>query len=57
MKSTLDRTVAELNWNGLICRYRTDATDDGLSGSEGAFIWCSFWLIRNLLRLRRLEEA
>ena len=57
MNSTLDRTVAELDWNGLLRRYRTDATDDGLSGSEGAFLWCSFWLIRNLLQLGRLEEA
>ncbi len=55
--STIERTAAELDYNGLLRRYIPDETDDGLSGSEGAFLWCSFWLIRNLLRLGRLEEA
>jgi GH15 family glucan-1,4-alpha-glucosidase len=55
--STIERTAAELNYNGLLRRYIPDETDDGLSGSEGAFLWCSFWLIRNLIRLGRLEEA
>jgi len=55
--STLERTVEELGWNGLLLRYKTDETDDGLSGSEGAFLWCSFWLVRNFIRLDRLDEA
>ncbi len=55
--STIERTVEELSWNGLLRRYRTDETDDGLSGTEGAFLWCSFWLVRSLLRMGRLEEA
>jgi len=55
--STIERTVEELSWNGLLRRYRTDQADDGLSGSEGAFLWCSFWLVRNWLRLGRLEDA
>jgi len=55
--STIERTAAELNHNGLLRRYIPEETDDGLSGSEGAFLWCSFWLIRNLIRLGRLEEA
>ena len=57
VKSTIDHTVAELGWNGLIRRYRTEDTDDGLRGLEGAFLWCSFWLVRDLLRLGRVEEA
>ena len=57
VRSTINRTVAELSWNGLLRRYRTDETDDGLKGSEGAFLWCTFWLVRNLLRLGRLDEA
>lgn len=55
--STIERTVDELSLDGLLRRYRTEETDDGLSGTEGAFLWCSFWLVRNLLRLDRLEEA
>jgi GH15 family glucan-1,4-alpha-glucosidase len=55
--STIERTVKELGWDGLLRRYRTDETDDGLSGSEGAFLFCSFWLVRNLLRMGRLEDA
>ena len=57
IKSTIKRTVEELSWNGLLRRYKTEEIDDGLSGTEGAFLWCSFWLVRNLLRLDRLEEA
>ncbi|MFC2035055.1 glycoside hydrolase family 15 protein [Chloroflexota bacterium] len=57
VQSTIDRVVAELSSNGLIRRYNTDETDDGLKGSEGAFLWCTFWLVRNLLRLGRVEDA
>lgn len=55
--STIDHTISELGWNGLLRRYRSEETDDGIKGSEGAFLWCSFWLVRCLLRLGRLEEA
>jgi GH15 family glucan-1,4-alpha-glucosidase len=57
VKSTIERIVEELSYNGLLRRYKTGETDDGLRGSEGAFLWCSFWLVRNLLRLGRLDEA
>jgi len=57
VRSTIERTVAELSWNGLLRRYRTDKTEDGLKGSEGAFLWCSFWLVRNLIRLGKVEDA
>ena len=55
--STVERTVAELGWNGLLRRYRTEETDDGLGGPEGAFLACSFWLVRNLLRQDKMDEA
>ena len=55
--TTIERTVEELSYKGLLRRYKTDETDDGLSGSEGAFLWCSFWLVRNLLLMGRLDEA
>ena len=35
----------ELSEDGLVRRYRTTATGDGLKGSEGLFIACSFWLV------------
>jgi len=57
VRSTIKHTIDELSFDGLLRRYKTDETDDGLSGSEGAFLWCSFWLVRNLLRLDRLEDA
>jgi len=57
IESTTSHVVEELSWNGLLRRYRTNETDDGLEGSEGAFLWCSFWLVRNLLRLGKLEDA
>ena len=55
--STIQRTVEKLSRNGLLRRYNTDEIDDGLSGSEGVFLWCSFWLVRNMIRLHRLDDA
>jgi len=57
VKSTIKQVVEELSWNGLLRRYRTEETDDGMGSSEGAFLWCTFWLVRDLLRLGRIEEA
>ncbi len=38
-------------------RYRTDETDDGLSGKEGTFLICSFWLVSSLAIVGRMKEA
>src|SRR4029453_4309702 len=46
-----DRVMAiadELTEHGFVLRYRTDETDDGLSGKEGTFLICSFWLVSAL---------
>jgi GH15 family glucan-1,4-alpha-glucosidase len=43
--------------NGLLYRYRHDESPDGLSGDEGAFLLCSFWLVENLVHQGRLDEA
>ena len=38
----------ELTEHGFVLRYKTDETDDGLSGKEGTFLICSFWLVSAL---------
>jgi alpha,alpha-trehalase len=38
----------ELTEDGFVLRYRTGETDDGLSGKEGTFLICSFWLVSAL---------
>ena len=43
----------DLTEDGFVLRYRTDETDDGLSGKEGTFLICSFWLVSALGDRRR----
>ena len=38
-------------------RYRTDETDDGLSGKEGTFVICSFWLVSALAIIGEMQRA
>jgi GH15 family glucan-1,4-alpha-glucosidase len=38
----------DLTEDGFVLRYKTDETDDGLSGKEGTFLICSFWLVSAL---------
>jgi GH15 family glucan-1,4-alpha-glucosidase len=47
----------ELAEDGLVLRYRTETTDDGLSGKEGSFTICSFWLVSALVEIGELERA
>jgi len=47
-KATVLAIADELSENGYVLRYRTDETDDGLSGKEGSFLICSFWLVSAL---------
>lgn len=55
--STVERIQAELGYGPFLYRYKTDETDDGLVGTEGAFTLCSFWLVRVLAQMGRAEEA
>ena len=47
----------ELTIDGLVLRYLTDETDDGLSGEEGSFLICSFWLVSALVEIGELRRA
>ena len=47
----------ELTENGFVLRYRTDETDDGLSGREGTFVICSFWLVSALAIIGEMQRA
>ena len=47
----------ELTEDGLVLRYRVEDTDDGLTGEEGSFTICSFWLVSALCEIGELERA
>jgi GH15 family glucan-1,4-alpha-glucosidase len=47
----------ELTENGFVLRYKTDETDDGLSGKEGTFLICSFWLVSAYAVIGEYQQA
>jgi GH15 family glucan-1,4-alpha-glucosidase len=55
--NTVETIRDELTEDGFVLRYRTDESDDGLSGREGSFLICSFWLVDALRGIGRREEA
>src|SRR5436305_13488247 len=55
MRSTVDRIMERLtDDHGFVYRY---LSEDGLTGSEGTFAICTFWLVDNLTMQGRLDEA
>ena len=46
-----------LSEDGFVLRYRTEETDDGLSGEEGSFLICSFWLVSGLTIVGEQQRA
>jgi GH15 family glucan-1,4-alpha-glucosidase len=51
VRATVLAIADDLTENGLVLRYRTDETDDGVGGEEGSFLICSFWLVSALLEI------
>jgi GH15 family glucan-1,4-alpha-glucosidase len=61
MTSTMDAIMKRLMPGGFVRRYElpenAGSQVDGLSGSEGAFLACSFWLANALVMANRHDEA
>ncbi len=54
---TIDAIARELGRDGFVSRYSTAATDDGLTGDEGQFLACSFWLVSAMAENGRTADA
>jgi GH15 family glucan-1,4-alpha-glucosidase len=54
---TVRAVQADLEQDGFLRRYRNEQGADGLSGGEGVFVACSFWLVDALKATGRDEEA
>jgi GH15 family glucan-1,4-alpha-glucosidase len=57
VRRTVLAIADELTEDGLVLRYRVDEIDDGLSGEEGTFTICSFWLVSALVEIGELDRA
>jgi GH15 family glucan-1,4-alpha-glucosidase len=57
IKATVLAIADELTRDGLVLRYQTSETDDGLSGEEGTFTICSFWLVSALSEIGEHRRA
>ena len=54
---TVEALEKRLMKNGLVERYDTKKTKDGLSGGEGTFLACSFWMVTSLWLMGRKADA
>ena len=59
MRSTIEAIASELTQDGLVLRYLNDEglNADGLTGEEGTFVICSFWLVSCLAQAGEVERA
>jgi len=59
MRSTIDAIAADLTQHGLVLRYRNreGMNADGLTGEEGTFVICSFWLASALAKAGEVGRA
>jgi GH15 family glucan-1,4-alpha-glucosidase len=59
MRSTIDAIADGLTDDGLVLRYRNEdgLNADGLTGEEGTFVICSFWLVSALAKAGEIDRA
>jgi alpha,alpha-trehalase len=57
VRRTVFAIAEELTEEGLVLRYRPEETDDGLSGREGTFLICSFWLVSAFCEIGEIDRA
>ena len=57
LRNTVNAIDRDLTEHGYVLRYRTDETDDGLSGKEGTFLICSFWQVSALAVVGEEQRA
>src|SRR5262249_15338123 len=57
IRGTIDRIERTLTRDGLVLRYDTHESDDGLPPGEGLFLACSFWLVDAYVLLGRHDDA
>ena len=55
--ATVEAIADQLTEHGLVLRYKVHETDDGLSGKEGTFLICSFWLVSALSEIGEPKRA
>ena len=59
MRATIEAIAEDLTEDGLVLRYRNEEglNADGLTGEEGTFVICSFWLVTALAKAGEVERA
>jgi alpha,alpha-trehalase len=57
LRKSVEAIADDLTEDGFVLRYRTGETDDGLSGKEGSFLICSFWLVSALAIVGEQQRA
>jgi len=57
VRGTLKAIEQQLMSGGLVLRYNTATSSDGLPPGEGVFLACSFWMVRALQLQGRDEDA
>jgi GH15 family glucan-1,4-alpha-glucosidase len=57
VRGTVEAIERKLMLDGLVMRYDTAESDDGLASDEGVFLACSFWLVDAYVLLGRIADA